>query len=74
MLDSDGVRVEVLQSDVREEGDLVVLVKLNVDVVLARSLLLRGHFVGNSDVGLFYGKFVLLHSSYACNGKVSERQ
>jgi len=72
LLDSDGVRVEVLQRDVREERDLVVLVELNVDVVLARSLLLRGHFVRNCDVSLFYGKFVLLHSFYAFNGKVPE--
>ena len=62
MLDGDGVRVKVLQRQVREEADLVVLVERDVDVVLAGALLLRRHFVGDCHVGLLDLEFVFLGS------------
>lgn len=45
LLDRDCVSVEVLQRDVREEGDLILFVEGQVDVVLARSLLLRSNLI-----------------------------
>ena len=67
LLDCDGKSVEVLQSQVSEEGDLVVLVEADVNVVLARPLLLGARLIWNGDVRLL-DRILILHQhvAYSC--------